>query len=301
MIKSILDKALALVMTGAMTALLLTGCGSASETSAGETGSTGSTAGETTAEAASGDLKKVKLGIGNAAAPWCYLDEDEKEAGYDYDVLLLVQEKLKDKYEFEFMPDAVQNLIVGLDTGAYDMVVHHWGYNKERSEKYLYATVGDFYINYFVVAYPDGTTDITNLESCAGKTAVTMSGIMSDIILQNWNTEHPDKQIKIEYVDNEEAIATGIRNGLYDFYVVSQYDIMVFNEHFDNLLKCSENKDDWIKSDNPGIFFLYSKEQTELQEDIDKALMELRDDGTLSKMCVERFGKDFSTPEQASE
>ena len=301
MIKSILDKALALVMTGAMTALLLTGCGSASETSAGETGSTGSAAGETTAEAASGDLKKVKLGIGNAAAPWCYLDEDEKEAGYDYDVLLLVQEKLKDKYEFEFMPDAVQNLIVGLDTGAYDMVVHHWGYNKERSEKYLYATVGDFYINYFVVAYPDGTTDITNLESCAGKTAVTMSGIMSDIILQNWNTEHPDKQIKIEYVDNEEAIATGIRNGLYDFYVVSQYDIMVFNEHFDNLLKCSENKDDWIKSDNPGIFFLYSKEQTDLQEDIDKALMELRDDGTLSKMCVERFGKDFSTPEQASE
>ena len=301
MIRSILKKVFALAVMGTMLPAILTGCGSTPEASVGEDKPAEETTEVAEKEPATGDVKKIKLGIGNAAAPWCYLDENEKEAGYDYDVLLLVQEKLEDKYEFEFIPDAVQNLIVGLDTGAYDMVVHHWGYNKERAEKYLYAEEGDFYINFFVVGYPEGTTDITDLESCAGKTAVTMSGIMSDIILQNWNAEHPDKQIEIAYVDNEEAIATGIRNGLYDFYVVSQYDITVFNDHFDNLLICSESKDDWIKSDNPGIFFLYSKEQQELQEDIDKALVELREDGTLSKMCIERFGQDFSSPELASE
>lgn len=298
-----LKKVSTLILGAAMMLALLAGCtdSSSKTTTATNAGTDASAAGADTTATGSGDKTLVKIGIGNAYAPFCFLDENEKEAGYDYDCMLAVAELLSDKYEFEFTPDAFQNLLIGLDTGAYDIAIHHFGYNEERAANYLYAEEGDMYINYFVVAYPEGMEGVTDLQSCAdnGKVVVSTAGSQADNILLEWNASHPDAQIAIEYVDSAaEVMATGLANGLYDAFVVSTYDCQVFNDKYGDTVKLvySDDEADMIKKDNPGIYFIYAKDQTELQKDVDAALVTLRENGTLSKLSIEWLGDDYSMP-----
>ena len=144
------------------------------------------------------------------------------------DLIRLVGEKLSDKYEFVIGPDDFANLLIGLDTKKYDVAIHHFGYTDERAEKYLYADEADMYFGSFHVGYKKGRTDITDLKSAAGLTAVTSSGTQSESILLNWNKENPDYAVKIEYGTGQTVIASGIENGLYDIYVESKYDLDLF-------------------------------------------------------------------------
>ena len=104
-------------------------------------------------DSSDGNKTKVAIGIGNEFSPFCYLDENEKETGYDYEVMQAVAKELSGKYAFTFTPDAFANLIIGLDTKKYDMVIHHFGYTAERAQKYQYAKVADMYVGKFHVGF----------------------------------------------------------------------------------------------------------------------------------------------------
>lgn len=271
-----------------MMSLTLGGC-SKSDTKTVETtkGSEGKS------EKDASDKIKVSVGIGNIFVPFCYLDDGENPAGYDYEVVCAVAEKLEDKYEFTINPDDFSNLLIGLDTKKYDMAVHHFGYTDERAENYLYAEEADMYFGSFHVGYLKGRTGITDLESCKGLTAVTTNGTMAETILLNWNKENPDSSLKVEYATDLSVIATGIKNGLYDVFIESEYDLNLFNSKYDNVLAYSDYN---ITPEgyNDGAYFIYQKGAEELQQDVDTAIRELREEGILKGISEEILGKDYS-------
>lgn len=287
-------KTIASILIGvSMLGTLLAGCGGSDSTATSEgTVQTTAQAGQSTSS--STEKIHVNVAMGTGYAPFDYIDENENPAGYDYETFLLIQEKLSDKYEFEFTPEAFANLLVGLETGTYDMTVNHWGYTKERAEKYLYATEGNMYINYFVVGHVEGRDEITDLESCAGLTGVVQTGTKADTMLNNWNAEHPDKAVVIANVEDLSVATAGLESGLYDFYMASTYDMQSFNNNYGNILVYSDNVDDYIEVENPGILWIYAKGQDELAADVDKAMAELRADGTLSELCIKWLGADYT-------
>ncbi|MGL6199610.1 MAG: transporter substrate-binding domain-containing protein [Lachnospiraceae bacterium] len=285
-------KVIAFLMALVFVLASLSGCGSSNteeaDTKAEDTKETDAEEGDTSEAPI-----KVSIGIGNAYSPFCYLDENGEQAGYDYEVLLAVEELVSDKYEFVYNGDAFENILIGLDTGTYDIAVHHYGYTEERAENYLYAKEADMYYGNFVIGYKAGRTDITDLKSLAGKAVVVSTGSMAETLVLNWNEENPDDEVKIEYATDAETRYSGLENGLYDAIIMASYDINVFNSQYDNFLEISDYKvtaDDY----DSGTYFVYSKGSEDLQEDIDEAIAELRENGTLASLSETLLGGDYS-------
>lgn len=266
------------------------GCGNGSSSSTSgssstpEVSETGSSEGTTT----------VTVGIGNATSPFAYVDENENIAGYDYEVLKAVSEKLSDKYSFEFKSDDFSNLLIGLDTGAYNIAVNHYGYTAERAENYLYAQEADFYTGPFHIGFVKDRTDITDFESLDGKTIVTSSGSMAETLILNYLDEHPELNVKVEYAKEREVIYSGLVNGMYDAYVASEYDLNRFSNQYDGFMTYSDYVVPNGDTTGGGTFFVYSKGEEQLRDDIDKAIAALREDGTLKELSESILGGDYT-------
>ncbi|WP_099204510.1 transporter substrate-binding domain-containing protein [Scatolibacter rhodanostii] len=283
---------LALVLTMILT--LLASCGSKNTNSSAESKSSSSQSSEASAtKVAAGEKTKLKVGIGNMFTPFCYLDDDDQPTGYDYDVMMAISEKLGDKYEFVVTPDDFSNLLIGLDTGKYDVAVHHFGYTAERAENYLYAKEADMYFGNFRIGFSKDRTDITDLASAAGKTIATTSGSMSESLLLKWNEENPDQAVKLQYIKDNTVVYQGITSGLYDAFVGSQYDLDTLSEQYDGFMKYSDYNVTTSDYDC-GAYFVYSKGSDAMQQDIDAALVELREDGTLKALSETWLGADYT-------
>lgn len=124
------------------------------------------------------------------------------------------------------------------------------------------------------------------------KTVATTPGLLAETIVLDWNAAHPDEEIHLEYPDGYETISAGIKNGLYDAYIASSIEMLNFNAQYDNFMDVS--KDSVYQSDNGGIYFLFSKNETDFQTAFDTALAEMKEDGTLGKLCEEWIGEDLT-------
>lgn len=275
---------------------LLTACGTTNSPAATDSGVAASSlkSGETAEPAAAtGETAKLKVGIGNMFTPFCYLDDNDQPTGYDYDVIMAISEKLGDKYAFVVTPDDFSNLLIGLDTGKYDVAVHHFGYTAERAENYLYAKEADMYFGNFRIGFSKDRTDITDLASCAGKAIATSSGSMAEALLLKWNEENPDQAVNLQYIKDTSVVYQGITSGLYDAFVGSQYDLDTISNQYDGFMKYSDYN--VTPSDyDCGAYFVYSKGSDAVQQDIDSALAELREDGTLKTLSETWLGADYT-------
>lgn len=244
---------------------------------------------------AAAEKQSITIAIGNGYAPFCYLDESEKPAGYEYELFEKVAEKMSDEYEVEIVCDSWDNLFVGLESGKYDVVSHHLAYNAERAEKYTVS--GEslmFYGNYRVV-HKDGRTDITDLDSLRGMTLANAPTDNIGKILLAYNEENTDNPIILqETYPSTEAIIAGIQNDLYDGYIHTAFDLQTkyLDAYPDAGLALSEV--DLVEDLDCGTYALFKKGNTELQEKFDAAVKAVRDDGGIKELCEKWYGKDYS-------
>uniref|UniRef100_UPI0006CFA4A7 transporter substrate-binding domain-containing protein n=1 Tax=Clostridium sp. NkU-1 TaxID=1095009 RepID=UPI0006CFA4A7 len=172
------------------------------------------------------------VGTGNAYAPYCYLDEKGELAGYEYEVLKAVDELLP-QYEFEYQTSDFANVLISLDAGKIDLAAHQYEYNKERDEKYLFGKEPyTTYVTYLAVA--GDRTDIQSLNDLNGRKVKSSTGSNSVYILENYNKDHPDNPIKIDYVNNstDEETVTGLVNGVWDATILTKRDAEKLNKNY---------------------------------------------------------------------
>ncbi len=294
--KSKLIKAVSLAAALTLLCGSLAGCSSSSgsETTAAETtAAAGTESAGSTEEAASaeGEVRTIKIGIGNSYNPFCYLDANEELAGYEYEVLKVVDEKLP-QYTFEYEPTGFSNILVGLDTDAYDMGVHTFGWNEERAAKYLYAEEPSTTTGGYVILAAEGK-DYETLADLAGKKIQVKNSSNVANLLEAYNEANPDAQVEIVYEDSEnEQIVSNLVNGVYDAYINEKVDADQWIVQFDGIAEYGDH----VLTDgvNSGCYYLYNYGDEQLQSDIDAVLKELREDGTLSELSIEYLGADYS-------
>ena len=93
----------------------------------------------------------------------------------------------------------------------------------------------------------------------------------------------------------EESIIAGIENGLYDAYTHTQFDLQtkyidMYPDADIELGTVNLMGDDM----DCGTYAVLKKGNTDLQEEFDAAIKELRDDGTIKELCEKWFGADYS-------
>ena len=213
-------------------------------------------------------------------SPWTYHDVNGVLTGFDIEIGNLIAEGLGLKAEFKEVP--WESILVGVETGTFDIACNGVGYTEERAQKFLF-TDPYVYTEAVLVVRKDNK-DIESLDDLKGKTT----------------SNSPNST----YAQKAEAIGATV------VYVdtLGETMMMVEDGRVDATINAKGSVDDYLKEHpNARIRIVQTvagepvaypirktAENEELLKKINKILDGLREDGTLSKLSVKYFGEDLT-------
>lgn len=221
----------------------------------------------------------LRIGTEGTYAPFTYHDTDGKLVGFDVEIGEAVAAKLGVKAEF--LEGKWDGLIAGLDANRYDAVINQVGITEARKQKYdfsepyiaskavLIVRADDDSIKGF--ADLKGKKSAQSLTSNFGKIA---EGAGAELI----GTDGFDQSIQL------------VLTGRADATINDSLSFLDFKKHKPdaNVRIAAEQAD----ADYSGI--IIRKGEPELLAAIDKALAEIKADGTYQAISEKYFGQDVS-------
>lgn len=243
------------------------------------------------------DVTTIHAVTGGSPAPYIIVDENNNYSGYDIEVLNAVFDKLP-QYELDLQTTEFEAIFSGLTAGNYQLAVNNFSYREERAETYYFSYPYDEITYVFVQRKDD--EPLTSLKDAAERGYKIESNAGGNVTnaIEQWNEENPDLQIEIIYSDaNLNVWFEHIEDSVADFRID---DLPIYNSYvtefgFENLQKTVLTDEETAKiSTALDAYFLFpkTKEGEALRADINKALKEVKDDGTLLKLSQKYFGAD---------
>lgn len=223
----------------------------------------------------------IIVGLEGDWAPWSYVDENDELTGYDVEVAKAIADKLG--VEIQIVPGEWDGLFAGMDAGRYDMVVNGVEVTEERADKYDFSTPYA-YIRTALIVKGDNDS-IKTFEDLKGKkTANSIASTYMNLAESYGATCYG--------VSTLDETLTMVLQGRVDATlnaIVSFTDYMA--QHPDSNLKVVATTED---ASNVAIPMRKGDETASLREAVNKAIDELREDGTLSELSIRFFGEDIS-------
>ncbi len=270
-----MKKSLPLIAVLLVAVLMLGGCGS----SAANT--------ETADSSASSDIV-LRAATQTDYPPFCFVDENDKLTGFDYELLELIDERL-DGYTIDIQGAGWDSMFLSLDAKKIDLVSDEVAITPEREENYYFSL--PYLEIQSCIAVKKGNADIKTLDDLAGKNVVTLVDSYSEI-LENYNDTH-DEKINIEYVSEVSAqeMLQAVANGKYDAHI---NDPVMMNEVIkDNNLDL-EIISTPVKSDPAAIVFAKTPDGQSYKDAIDPVIREIIADGSLAELSKKWTGDDYT-------
>ena len=241
-----------------------------------------------TADESGAEVIKVALSD-EVNPPFLYTDSDNNPVGYDIDYLNAVEEKLDGTYTFEYQFGAEESNLIGVSTKKSDFAINWFFKNPEREEKFLYGDPEYGYSMTALIVHED-TTDIQSFEDLQGKKLAPMApsgGLRT--ILNSYNEKNPDKAVEIDTIENPSNADNlkGLAEGRYDAVFLNVSTFNAIQEEMNLDIKVGG-----VVSKEP-VYIVYNKDNTDIQQAINEATNELREDGTLSELAEKWFDVDF--------
>lgn len=238
--------------------------------------------------------------------PYGYVNEDGEADGYEVKVLEAIDEKLEG-YEFEYTATSDEDLLIGLESGKYDIGVKGAWYTEERAEKFIIpeTPIGASIIGFTIrTEDADKYTDIDSL-AAAGASLVPISPQNAQYnVIQDYNEEHPDQPIELtesESFQVSDAYAW-VLEGRYDAYFDIKLSFEAAVEAEDGAYHEYADDLSWFAYKGIPTYPLIYRNDTneEFAKAYEEAIAELEADGTLAEISQEYFGEnvfDFVTEE----
>ena len=266
--------------------LSLSGCGSSGSSAAA---SSTTSSGASGAAAAGSDLLStiqsrgtLIVALEGAWQPWSYHDESDTLVGYDVEVSRAIAEKLG--VEPEYVESDWDSLFAGMDAGRYDLVCNGVEVTDERSKTYDFTTPYG-YIHTALAVKKDNDT-ITSFEDLKGKTTANSLASTYMELAESYGAT-------VQGIDTLEETIQLLTAGRIDATLnadVSFYDYL--NVHPDADFKIVALTEE---ASHVAIPLRKGEETASLREAIDKAIEELRAEGTLTELSEKYFGQDISS------
>jgi len=265
-------KQLGVAVLGVALAVTLTACGQ----SASKTSSASSAASSNLGLQKSGTLT---IGLEGTFKPYSYR-ENGKLTGFEVDLGKAVAKKLGVKAKF--VPTKFDSLIAGLDVNKYDVVINDIAETPARENKYLFSTPYIYSKSQLAVKKSSSIKKITEIKGTKIAQTTTSNNAADAKRLGATVTPTDGFQQSIDLVSQGRVAGTiNSREAFYAFFKQ--------NKHSDIRLIDAGSS---IATSKIGAIF--TKKHAKLQKQVSKAIQELRQDGTLTKLSKKYFGGDVT-------
>lgn len=282
-------KLLSTLLTVSMIAALAVGCGNSSSGEDSGDSQDSSSDGEQTTYEKIMEKGVMTVGTEGTYQPFTYHDENDELTGYDVEVAKAIGEKMG--VEVKFSEITWEGLLASLDNGTVDLVLNQVGVTDEREEKYDFT---DPYLYSYIALITTGdNTEIDSWESARGKkTSLNVSSnyaaIAEEYEMDITASETFSKDIELLTAGRTDCV---INNTIaFNDYLVQKPDVDI------KIVDVQEDADT--------VAIPIPKGNEDLVDAVNKAIKELQDDGTLTKLSEQFLGKDFShelTPDEIME
>lgn len=254
-------------------------------------------ASNTTASSTSNGVITLKVAHTQSYAPYDFINEKGESDGFEVAVLKAIDEKL-DAYQFDYVGTSDEDLLIGLESGKYDIGTKGAWYTAERAEKFIIPenAIGASIIG-FTIRKEDSSkyTDIDSFAVAGGKLVPISPQNAQYNVIQEYNKDSstPIKLVESESFTVADAYAW-VLEGRYDafFDIKLSFEKAVTNE--DGAYHQYADKLTWFPYKGIETYPLIHKSSTneEFAKAYDEAIQELQEDGTISKLSTEYFGED---------
>ena len=226
------------------------------------------------------DSDTLRVGTEGTYSPFSYQGPDGELTGYDVDVARAVGAKLGKQVEFVQTPwDAI---FAGLESKRFDLVANQVTVNDERKAKYDLSQ--PYTVSEGVIVTRADTTDITTLADLKGRTTAQSA-------TSNWATVARDAGANVEAVEGFVQAVQLLKDGRVDATVNDTLAVAEYQKvQGDVGVKVAGTTGDTSQQ------AFAARKDSGLIPDIDRALGELRADGTLKQISEKYFGTDVSGP-----
>lgn len=228
--------------------------------------------------------------------PYDFLDEKGNADGFEIAVLKAVDELLPE-YEFKFHGVSDEELLIGTESGKYQVGTKGAWITDERKKKFLIPS-NPLAASVIGIAFrKENAGQIKDLESFAkfsGKLIPISPQSAQFSVIQDFNEKHPANQIKLVPSDVFDIADSylWVLEGRYDAYFVLK---LSFEK---NVLKETgpyhqfADKLAYVPYKGIPTWPLFNKKETELAAAYDKAVQTLKENGTISALSLKYFGED---------
>lgn len=226
---------------------------------------------------------KVKVGTEGVYAPFTFTDDSGKLTGYDVEVVEEIGRRAN--LDIEFVPTPWDSMFLGLESKKFDFIANEIAKNPEREQKYIFSD--DYLVSAAQIIVKKGRTDIKTLDDLKGKNVMTGVGSNYNKTLTDFDK---NKEINYMYFDGNVSIALEeIVKGKADATLNDRLTVGYFTKQRGNLVEIVGEP----VTKTP-VYLTFRKDSEELKNRINKALAEMKSDGTLAKISEKWFGGDYT-------
>lgn len=222
-----------------------------------------------------------KIGTEGTYAPFTFHDASGKLTGFDVDIGRAIAERLGVKAQF--IEGKWDGLIAGLDAKRYDAVINQVGITDARRAKYDFS---DPYISSAaVLIVRDDNTSIKSFADLKGKKS-------ANTLTSNFGKLAQSHGAEVVAVQGFNEAIDLLTSGRVEATVNDNLSFLDFKKQKPNARVKIAATDKTAEFSNSGV--LIRKNNPELQAAINKALADIKADGTYKTISVKYFGTDLS-------
>lgn len=235
----------------------------------------------------------VKTVISGTEAPLSWVDEKGEKHGYEYDVLLEVNKRLKNyRLDIQAVPPETEDVM--MESGDAKVATGGYFKNAQREQNFLLPESPIGASSLMVYVTKGNETKYKNLEELLkdGKKIVPLTANGGAFrIITEWNKKHGNilPEIPVQSGVSVAERIKSIKEGQYDAYIIPN------NLGVEDL--AAKQGVSLVALPEPvkvnATYVLVNKKEDKLAGEINEALKSLRDDGTLAKISTKWYKDDL--------
>lgn len=224
----------------------------------------------------------LKIGVDDVYPPMEFKDDKGTTVGFDIDLGQEIGKKMNRKVEL--VSTAWDGIFLSLDTKKFDCIISSVSINEERQQKYSFTK--PYIANSQVIVVSPKNTTINTEKDLAGKKVGVQTGTTADESCEKFL-----ETIKFEVKKYDQVIQpfadlkTGRLDAVVVDEVVAKYYVTQDKENF---------KVTGGRLTNEPIGICFRKDDTQLRDQVQKAIDDLKADGTMKKISEKWFGEDLT-------